>query len=153
MEPLLVSLSVPSALLPHDPTEEEGSGPHGGLQQTGVSSAEFRTAGETKTSRRIQSRSTRRFPNRPPLLFTAAVQEPRTRRCLYPLIYERIKSGSLQTVFRFERSRAAPSVDRSSSGPNGAPRTHLLNGKNRTSSSAPLIFTVCFKEHSCFRLM
>lgn len=36
----LIHPPVPPALLPHDPTEEEGPGPRGGLQQSGVS--EFR---------------------------------------------------------------------------------------------------------------
>lgn len=31
------SLSLPPALLPHDPAEEEGAGPRRGLQQSGVS--------------------------------------------------------------------------------------------------------------------
>ncbi|KAL3055908.1 hypothetical protein OYC64_018583 [Pagothenia borchgrevinki] len=33
----LIHPPVPPALLPHDPTEEEGPGPRGGLQQSGVS--------------------------------------------------------------------------------------------------------------------
>lgn len=34
--------SLPPALLPHDTTEEEGAGPPGGLQQSGVIPAAFR---------------------------------------------------------------------------------------------------------------
>ena len=36
------SLSLPPALLPYDPTEEEGAGPRRGLQQSGVSPTAFR---------------------------------------------------------------------------------------------------------------